>query len=233
MNDEIAKLREMNNENPVFDHKPTRIPEKEMLEILRTLNFNFSHLYELNYHEDNDIEQFTDKITDNFAIVLNMFKEMGVYPGYFFDMLIQMRIDFEKKHKKEEYDTLRKNFQMYYEMNYGRAVEDGIKKCYYRIQAYSKKNISDAYNDMTQLFDLYTIPHDINTKENCGKTYKEIEYNHVAIMNDLLNSDDIYEDVESMTKLMYEYLSFFVSMGIDPKEMLYKKLFEKETHKKK
>ncbi len=233
MNDEIVKIREMNNENPIFDHKPIRIPEKEMLETLKQINLNFSHLYELNYHGNNDIEQFTDKITDNFAIVLNMFEKMGIYPGYFFDMLIQMRIDFQKKHKKDDYNTLRKNFKMYNEINYGGAVEDGIKKCYYRIQAYSKKNISDAYNDMARLFDIYSIPRDINTKENCGNSYKEIEYNHIAVVYDLLNSDDIYEDVESMTKLLYEYLSFFVSMGIDPKEMLYNKLFKKESHKKK
>ena len=52
-------------------------------------------------------------------------------------------------------------------------------------------------------------------------------------MTDFNVSDYVYSDVECMTQLLFEYLSFFVEIGVNPKEYLDELIEEKENHKTK
>ena len=50
-------------------------------------------------------------------------------------------------------------------------------------------------------------------------------------MDAFLNGDDIYDDIEYLSRLLFEYMSFFVSMGIYPKDYLDAYIEEQEKTK--
>ena len=53
-----------------------------------------------------------------------------------------------------------------------------------------------------------------------SKIFDDISFNHTILSNSLLNSDSIDEDVMYMCRLLYEYVSFFVAIGLNPKKLL-------------
>ncbi len=239
MNAEISRIRKNRGDSEIIDHKPERLEERHMLEMVYQINSNFSDLYNLQYNNDDiDIDVFVDKITQNTYIVLNMFEEMGIYPDYFYDEIVKMNIDYKKvlDRNGDNSNTLRVNNRLYKESSLSakvaKTVRSGLEKGYYRIQAYPKKDINDAFLEMITFFEVFKIPYNINTKEQCKKIFNEIKYNQIKIIDEFINSDYIFEDVEYLARLLFEYLSFFVAMGIHPKEYLDKYIDSSNVKKK-
>ena len=96
MNEEVFKIRELDGISSDKTKNYTRIPDKTMLEYIEAMNVNMSYLYYYSYKNDGeyDINEFVDKIIANIYIILNIFNEMNVYPGYFFrkEKVKKMRI---------------------------------------------------------------------------------------------------------------------------------------------
>jgi hypothetical protein len=57
-------------------------------------------------------------------------------------------------------------------------------------------------------------------KKQCNKVFSEISFNHISTANNLLNSDFLFEDIEYLARLLFEYISFLTAIGINPKERL-------------
>ena len=222
MNAEIAKIRKIRNKSEVFDYNPKRISDSRMNEIVYELNTNFSDLYAMQKKDDIDINDFVNKIITNVYLVLNMFNEMGVYPDYFYDAIVKMNIEYRKI--VDANNSLRGNYGLFNEVklssHVAKVIKVGLENGYYHIQAYPMKDINDAFLEMVGFFQAYNIPYNINTKEQCKKVFQDINFNHINIISQLLTSDYIFVDIECMARLLFEYLSFFVSMGIQPKEYL-------------
>ncbi len=233
MNDEIAKMRERDNESLDFSYKPGRLSDDEMQEALYNIHTNYRLLYELNNRGDVDINEFASKTAENIKILLEMFNTMGVYPSLFFDLFVKMKLDYRKNHAIDGNQTITSNYFLIYKFNYEREVEENFKRRIYSIQLPAKKSITDAYNDVLTVFKAYGIPYGIKTNEQCSKVFEEVRRDYSAIANELENSVDIYKEIECMTRILYEYISFFVAMGIDPKEYLDKVLLKKDDHRKK
>ena len=222
MNADLEKIRKIRNYNPIFDYKPERIKEEQMNHSLVILNSNFSDLYLLNQRNNIDIEVFINRITENVYIILNMFNKMGVYPDYFYDKIVEMNI---KYHEKVKSNTLKGYYDLFDLTNlstyYYEEIKKGMEKGYYRIQAYKKKGIDDNYRELIPFFQKFNIPYGIYSKEQCRKVFEELDLNHQRIMEKLSTSDDIVEDIECLSRLLFEYMTFYVSLGIDPKECLH------------
>ena len=130
MNAEISRIRKNRGDSEIINHKPERLEERHMLEMVYQINSNFSDLYNLQYNNDDiDIDVFVDKITQNTYIVLNMFEEMGIYPDYFYDEIVKMNIDYKKvlERNGDNSNTLRVNNRLYKESSLSAKVAKTVR----------------------------------------------------------------------------------------------------------
>lgn len=222
MNAEISKIRKNNKIEEEVLKKPDRIPENEMTNILVSLNTNMGNIYTMIIRDEIDIDKISNLMAHNLYIVLDAFNKMDIYPDYFYDAIVKMNIDYRKL--VDNNNNLRGNYKLFSEVDLSskisKVIREGLDNKYYQANSYPRKDINDAFLEMIGFFEAFDIPHGINTKEQCKKTFNDIEYNHVNIISELTNSDYIFEDIEYLSRLLFEYLSFFVSMGIHPKDYL-------------
>ncbi len=222
MNAEMARIRKTRNYNEAINRQPTRIKDDRMEAMVFKLNYNFKDLYEMVTNNQIDIDEFANVFIANIYIILNMFNEMGVYPDFFYDEIVKMNIEYKKI--IEDNKGIRGNYRLFKEINLSarvsKAMQSGLDRGYNRVQAYQKKNINDAFLEMISFFQAFNIPYNIRTEEQCRKVFNDIQFNHINITEKLLNGDFITDDIECLARLLFEYLTFFVSMGIYPKDLL-------------
>ena len=222
MNAEIAKIRKSRNYDEIINGEPTRINDDRLTEMIYELNRNFSYLYTMENNNEIDIEDFINRFTSSIYLILNMFNEMGIYPDYFYDEVFKMNIEYKKLIQNN--NSIRGNYRLFNEINLSarvsEAIKNGLEKKYYRIQAYKRKDINDAFLEMIGFFQAFNIPYNIKTEEQCKKVFNDIKFNHINIIETLLNSDFIFVDIECLARLLFEYMTFFVSIGVYPKKYL-------------
>ncbi len=220
MNAEISKIRKLRNMDEIIDSEPERINPNKMTEIIHRLNHNMGELYHKQYHGNITINDFVNKFIENIYIVLNLFIEMGIYPDYFYKEIVKMNIAYKKQVKD---NTVRGRYHIFRSTNLSvetiEAIKAGLKNqdCYSNP---SDSDINDAYLEMIKFFRAFNIPHGITTEEHIINSFNDIDYNIKSIMNQLTNSDDLFDDVECLSRLLFDYISFFVLIGINPKQDL-------------
>jgi hypothetical protein len=145
---------------------------------------------------------------------------MGIYPDYFYKEIVKMNIAYKKQVKD---NTVRGRYHIFRSTNLSvetiEAIKAGLKNkdCYDKP---SDNDINDAYLEMIKFFRVFNIPYGITTEEHIINSFDDINYNIKAIMNQLTNSDDLFDDVECLSRLLFDYISFFVLIGINPKQDL-------------
>ena len=220
MNAEISKIRRIRNYKEAINREPTRIKDERLNEMVYQLNGNISALYAAEHNGKLDIDYFASLFMANIYIILNMFNEMGIYPDYFYDQIVKMNIEY--KQLIQNNNDLRGNYRLFNEINLSarvtEAIKGGLEKGYYRVQAYKKKDLNDAFLEMIGFFQAFGIPYNVYSDEQCLKVFNDIKFNHLNIVERLLNSDFIFEDIEFLARLLFEYMTFFAAMGINPKE---------------
>lgn len=221
MNAEVSRYRKVRNFKEIIDNEPQRIEFNLMTACIHKLNDNISKMYNLEYGYDIDINYFVEKFVDNIYLIIKMFSEMGVYPDYFFDAVIKMNVEYRKKANN---NSLRGNYQLFNEIGLAaevsRTIREGMEKGLYKVNESSQRDFNSYYFKIISFFRRFAIPYNINTKEQCKKTFDDICFNHQSIIARLENSDDIYDDIEYLLRLLFEYSSFFVSLGINPSKYL-------------
>ncbi len=232
MNAEVAKIRKRIDYDEVMKREPTRLSVERITKIVYDLNDNIREMYN---DKDGDIELYANKFMDSICIILNAFNEMGVYPDYFFDEIVKMNVDYKKIVQNNQ--TIRGHYRLFNEINLSanvaKAIKNGLEKGYYRIQAYQKKDINDAFIEMIGFFQAFNMPYNIHTEAQCKSTFNDIQFNHMNIVETLLNSDFIFEDIECLARLLFEYLTFYVSVGVHPKKYMDERIATPETTKTK
>lgn len=222
MNAEISKIRKLRKQDENYDEKPCRIEEKEMTSIIYKLNKNMALIYYMHSRGNLDISKVIDIFVENTYIILETFDKMHVYPDYFYDKIVKMNIKYRNLVTND--NSLRGNYQLFSAIDLSselsREIKDGIKNKYYNYKAYYPKDLNDAFLEMVSFFEAFKIPHYINTPEHYIKIFSDIEYNYANIINELSNSDYLFVDIECLSRLLFEHLSFFVSIGVHPKELL-------------
>lgn len=220
MNAEIARIRKSMNYKEEINREPTRLNEDRIIKIVYDLNANIADMYH-NQNSDNiDIEEYANKFMDNIFIILNAFNEMGIYPDYFYDEVVKMNIDYKKIVQNNQ--AIRGNYRLLKEIDLSagvtRGIKNGLEKGYQHIQAYQRKDINDSFLEMIGFFQAFNMPYGINTIEQCKKAFNDIQFNHMNIIETLLNSDYLFVDIECLARLLFEYLTFYVALGIHPKK---------------
>ena len=233
MNAEISKIRKLRNLSDEFIYEPERIDKEIMTKKIYKLNSNMSELYFDQYRGNVKINDFINKFIENMYIVLDLFNEIGVYPDYFYQAIVDMNV----KYKKIVNDnSVRGKYQVFRNTNLSveaiETIKEGLKD-QEKYASSSDYNISDAYYDMIIFFKEFNIPYGINTDEHIISSFNDINYNITSIMNQLSNSDDLFDDVECLARLLFDYISFFVAIGINPKQDLddYIENIEKTKHR--
>lgn len=238
MNEEVSKIRELSGIPNDNNKGYSRISDEVMLEYIEAMNVNMSYLYYYSHKNEGeyDINEYVDNIIDNIYIILNIFNEMNVYPGYFFRKIFEMNEKYfaRKRESKNEGKIdirLRGDYKFFNETKLSAWVASEIKKGlvdgYYQEKKYPNTNISDAFLEVLALFQQYDIPYKITTKEEYRRAFSDISLNYYNINNELLNSNFDFVDVECLCRLLFEYVSFFVAIGINPKKYLDKYIEEK------
>ncbi len=231
MNEELSKIREITG-YAKHSNKYGRIPESEMLEYLRSLNQNMSKLYYENKSEKYNEIEFVNILIENIYTILYIFSEMNVFPGYFFRKVFEMNAKYLDR--RRDYDNredtvgmkygIRGDYRFFNETHLSawisEEIRNGLKKGYYHEQAYPKTNISDAFLEILALFQKYDLPYRINSIEECQKAFDDITVNYINISDSLLNSNFDFVDIECLCRMLYEYIAFFVSIGVNPKKYL-------------
>jgi len=234
MNEEILKIRKLRGLSEDFDKKPDKIPDMIMSDKIYKLNTNMGELYLKALHDDIDVNDFIHKLVANIYIVLDIFNEMGVYPDYFYDAVVKMNKDYRSY--VDNSNSLRGNYELFNNINLSskitKTIRDGLMNGNYRIDSYPKKDLNDMFTEMISFLETCKIPFDINDRSQCKKAFSDIEYNHINIMASLSNSDYDFVDIECLSRLLFEYLSFFASVGINPKEYLDEYIEEQEKVKR-
>lgn len=220
MNAEISKIRKARNFDEEIKGEPTKISMDRLNEIIRQLNNN---IFEGNY-EYQDIDEFIKRLINNVFLILNVFDEMGVYPDYFYDLVFNVQIEQEKiflDHKDilNDYTQVQK-IKDTIRFRAIKSIKSGLERKYYHFKAYKKKDINNAYIDMMEFLKTYNIPYMNNTKENYINGLNKIKDEQVIIKSYLDINDTIDEDIYDFSRLFFQYMYFFVSMGINPKELL-------------
>ena len=221
MNSEVAKIRESRNESEEMIYNSDGLGPERINEIVFNLNSNTGYLYYKQYRNEINIDEFVSMFIKNMYGVLDAFIEIGVYPDYFYNEIVKMNIDY---HKIVNDNELRGKYNLFKNTDLSvitiSDIRRGVQNKYYNVQALPKKDINDAFIEMISLFEKYGIPYNIRTEEQCKKVFNDIYYNLRAIMDQLLNSDDIYDIIGCLSRLLFEYMTFFVSLGINPKEYI-------------
>ena len=234
MNAEIKRIRKERGETEKINYEPKKIEDDRLIELVHDLNVNITDLYNMK-KEPMNIDAFIEKFIANIYIIIDTFNEMGVYPDYFYDEILKMNIDYKKLIKNN--NDLRGNYRLFNEIDLSAGVAEYIRKGLdngrHHFQAYQEKTIDDAFLEMLGFFQKYEIPYNQPTEEYCKKICSDIAFNHANIIEELTNSDYLFVDIECLSRLLFEYISFFVAMGIYPKKYLdeYIDTKEKEKHK--
>ena len=217
MNAEMSKMRLAKNYGERIERTPTRIKENRLEEVIKTLNSSLSDKSNV------DVNSYVGSLISNFYVILELFNEMGVYPDYFYDEYIKMRVEYKKILQNDDDRVSYRNensIGVYLSARLSEAINNGLKNKYYRVQAYKKKDVNENFLELLAFFQAFNMSYNIDDKEKCDKMFKSIQYKQSYILEKLLNSDYLSDDIEHLSALLFEYMKFFVTMGIYPKQYL-------------
>ena len=250
MNAELARLRRARGDSEAFNYEPMRLGKRYIEEMSTALNLTMAEIYfdkMKNKNEGIDVDKWTQQIIKNVWRILLAFDKMGIYPDYFYNQVAKARMKYKcqayiKKKKNnngtagvEQYDeeskvhiSWRKGFgSSDYPCKQTEEIRKGLKKGFYRYIPLYTEDISATYYDAIDYFDAVGIPHstpkNILSDEEIKEAIEDIRINHYNIMSWPSNGDgifDIIDDIEFLSSLLFEYMSFFAVVGLDPADYI-------------
>lgn len=218
MNEEMMKIRENENLSIDVEKEIKRIDKDIMKEYLFNLNTNMSNVYTLQNSNKITIDDYINCFIKNIYIVLDMFSKMDVYPNYFYNVIFKINSKYHEMAKIYGNSKLVNEADSSPEIP--RMIRDGLSKGYNSYHASEIGDINDSFLEMVSFHQAYNLSYNNNTIEQCKKSFTVHANNIANIMNDFYVSDYDFEDIEYMAKLLFEYISFFVEIGVNPKELL-------------
>lgn len=221
MNKEIARIRKNRNLDEIMYDEPVKIDPDVLLDKIYALNINMSYLYSINDSKEADVNMYIDKITDNIYLILEIFNDMNIYPDYFYDIIV----DINKEYRDLVPDgKIQGNYEVYNRVDFSakisQLIKEGLNSKKYQINQ-NNNDISKYYLDMVNFFQENHMPYDNTSLTACQNVFNEIYYNINNIINNTLNNSDfIFVDIECLARLLFEYISFFAAIGVNPKKYL-------------
>ena len=222
MNKELIQIRKNMDLDIEINNEPIKIDPDILIEKIYALNTNMAYLYNANRNSSSTIDIYIEKIVKNIYLILDMFNDMGIYPDYFYDIIFKMNTEYRNLVRDGK---IRGNYGLYEMVNFSakisELIKEGLENKKYQIDEKNSKDISERFLEMISFFQRYNMKYNNNSIESCKEAFKDIYYNVTNIINNtLINSDYIFVDIECMARLLFEYLSFFAAIGVNPKTYL-------------
>ena len=220
MNAELKRIRQNKDLDEIIHGKPNKIDPDILTNKIYMLNTNMTDLYNSSKLSDS-VELYIEKFTENIYLVLEMFNDMGVYPDYFYDIIVKMNIVYRNLVMDGK---IRGNYELYkivdFSSKISQMIKEGLNDKRYQYNAAMSKDISEYYVEMISFFERFNLPYKNSTIEDYKRIFEDIYYNINNITNKTLNSDFIFLDIECLSRLLFEYISFFAAIGVNPKKYL-------------
>lgn len=241
MNEEVFRINELKGISVTGKTKINRISAHDLVDLQYQLNTNMTKLYQ--YGEKLKINDYINAFVENMFIILNMASDMRLTPDYFFNVAFKSNAEFlafSKKHPEllhgEAISEFGKKYSIYrVHDDIIDAVYNGEYKDEYKSDDFNEKRSNVDYYFM-KIVDLYkknNEPYGRTNQLQCQKSFLVHYHEMVNIMLDFYNCDDVADEIECMMNLLYEYLCFFVEIGVDPKIYLDECIEEKMANRKK
>ena len=234
MNAELSKIRKNKNLDELMSGEVVKIDPDLLLDKIYKLNINMTHLYNINNNPEAKIDEYVEKIISNIYLILDMFNDMGIYPDYFYDVIVKMNIEYRNLVTDGK---IRGNYGLYQLVNFSakisQLIKEGLLFGKHQIDPVNSKDIGECFVEMISFFQKYNMSYNNKSIEACQLAFKDIYYNVNNIINNTLNNSDFtFVDIECMARLLFEYISFFAAIGINPKPYL-DEYIERESKNKK
>ena len=236
MNAELVRIRKNNESKIQTVGNISKINPNHLSNIIVSLNANMAYLYNINNNPNVSIDDYINKIISNIYIILEAFNEMDIYPDYFYNVFFMVNEEYRSlasqgriNGKEDLYNFSEFRGKISYMM------EKGLQNGNYKLTSTRVRDIGEYYDEMVDFLHKYYLPCEVMTVEMCKEMFTYI-YNDVnsCINNNLSNSPYISDDVECLSRLLFDYIQFFAAIGINPKEYLDKYIMEqKEVGKSK
>ena len=216
MNKEFKIINKDNSASKI----PNRLNDDIEREYLTRLTRNIGNLLEA--ANNKDLEENITILTENIYIILSMLSEMNIQPDYFFKKIVEFKLSVtwyggEKKKDakgkniypeiiKVPYKEIRNELELMKDYNYYGGDNDIEKNYYAVLELYKKRHL--RYNSSPTAISHQKI--------------NEHFYKYIDEIYRILNSIDLLDVVCALMNLLYEDISMFVEMGVNPKESLAK-----------
>ena len=222
MNAELMKIRKSRNLDEIISDKPIKIDPDILLDKIYGLNINMTYLYNINNSAEADINMYIEKITNNIYLILDLFNDMNIYPDYFYNIIVNINMEYRNLVSDGK---IRGDYGLYETVNFSakisKMIKEGLNNKNYLLNSSNIKDISEYFFEMIKFFQRYNMSYNNKTIDTCRLAFKDIYYNVTNIINNTLNNSDfIFVDIECLARLLFEYISFFVAIGVNPKEYL-------------
>ena len=221
MNAELIRMRK----NKKLDIKITggvkKISQDILSERIFSLNTNMVELFDINANPKSTISDYARNIVKSICLVLELFSEMDIYPDYFYDIYFRANEEFRDKASNGEVNGRGSLYEAPgFRANISSMMENGITNGNYRLNPNRVKNISDYYNEMVSFSRRYYLPCEVSTVEMCREMFSDIWTECNNCINYLGIRPYISDDVELLSRLLFEYVRFFAAVGINPEDYL-------------
>ena len=218
MNIEMIRIRNNRGLSLQVDNEVKRINSHDLMDRIFDLNTSLDELSRINDDPNSEVDDYARNIAKSITLILDMFNEMGIYPDYFYDIYFRINNEYRDSQSKGEI----KGGQSLYDVpGYGarisRMMENGIKANNYKLNPTGVKNIGDYYNEMIAFDYKHHLPCEITTVEMCREMFSEIKTECGNCINFLGMRPYISDDIENLVRVLFEYISFFAAIGINPK----------------
>ena len=233
MNAEVSKIRKERNLKDERYGILNRLSEEEVLETVKSLNSNLAEL--TFFGKQSDVNDFVDTYIENIYIILDVCARMNLFPDYFFDLVMKKNVGYKGiENRYLPYDSMeiKKKIANSYKAELQKNIEYGIENMRFKLHASGKRNINDTFVETASFYQKYQLPIG-ELSDKPFETLKRHDVRFYRYADDLVNADDVVEEVESLVNMIFEYLSCFVELGINPTEILNKCIEEKFSKKMK
>ena len=218
MNAELIRMRKKQNLKVQTDDELQKIENDYLSNRIIAQNTNMVKLMDLNNNPNATINDYLKNIVKAIYLVLQTFNDMGIYPDYFYDIYFKINEEFRNLASQ---GILNGRIDLYdtpgYEAKISYMMERGITTGNYKFNPTRVKDIGEYYNEMVDYCRRFYLPNEVMTIDMCREMSTSIWHECNKCINALGIKPYISDDVEYLSRLLFEYMKFFAAIGIKPK----------------
>ena len=163
-----------------------------------------------------------------------MFNTIGVYPDYFYDIIVKVNGEYLALASKGKVDARKSLYStVEFPAKISIKMENGLKKGNYQLNPTKIKDIGEYYNEMVDFLQKHHMPYEVTTVEMCQEMFDYIYPDVDPTINKIGTKVAVSDDIEYLCRLLYDYLLFFGAIGINPKQYLDNRINEMELGRSK